>query len=209
VIDDWHVIGLSGTGSKSFEVKDVFVPAHRILDRDASDDGRGPGTEVNPGIVYRMPRHDVAGSGFAAIAVGIADGFLDEYVTYTKPRQSRGTAIADLMGTHMGIGNSAAEILAAGRLAIGAAHDAMATLERGERLSNEQRKRTRLSSSYAAQLSLSAVQRLFNAAGGRALFLDNAMQRQMRDLYAVAAHRGLSWDSSTANYGAVLVGTGK
>ncbi len=208
VIDDWHVIGLSGTGSKSFEVKDVFVPRHRILSRDASDEGDVPGAAINPGIVYRMPRHDVAGSGFASIAVGIAEGFLDEYVNYTKPRQSRGTHIADLMGTHMGIGSSAAEIMAAGRLAIGAAHDAMATLERGEHLSQEQRKRTRLSSSYAAQLSLAAVQRLFNAAGGRALFVENAMQRQMRDLYAVAAHRGLAWDSSIANYGAALLGGG-
>src|SRR5579885_467643 len=32
IIDDWTVIGLAGTGSKSFEVKDVFVPQHRILD---------------------------------------------------------------------------------------------------------------------------------------------------------------------------------
>jgi len=112
------------------------------------------------------------------------------------------------MGTHMGIGHSAAEILAAGRLAIGAARDAMATLERGERLTQEQRKRTRLASPFAAQLSLGAVQRLFNAAGGRALFVDNAMQRQIRDLYAVAAHRGLAWDSSIANYGALLLGGG-
>ncbi len=206
VIDDWHVIGLSGTGSKSFEVKDVFVPAHRILDGDASDEGDVPGAAFNPGVVYRMPRHDVAGTGFGSIAVGIADGFFDEYLKFTKPRQSRGTALADLMGTHMGIGQSAAEILAAGRLAIGAARDAMATLERGERLSKEQRTRTRLGSSFAAQLSLAAVQRLFNAAGGRALFVENAMQRQIRDLYAVAAHRALAWDSSTANYGALLLG---
>jgi 3-hydroxy-9,10-secoandrosta-1,3,5(10)-triene-9,17-dione monooxygenase len=206
VIDDWHVIGLSGTGSKSFEAKDVFVPAHRILDRGGSDDGEGPGTAVNQAAVYRMPRHDVAGSGFAAIAVGLAEGFLQEYVTFTRPRQSRGTAIADLMGTHMGIGHAAAEIAAAGRMVLGAAREAMAVLEGGGRIGKEQRLRTRLSTSFGTQLALAAAQRLFNAAGGRALFVDSAMQRQIRDLYAVAAHRGLAWDSSTANYGAHLLG---
>ena len=206
LIDDWNVIGLSGTGSKSFEVKDVFVPTHRILDGDASDEGDVPGAAINPGVVYRMPRHDIAGTGFAAIAIGIAEGFFDEYVKFTKPRQSRGTAIADLMATHMGIGAAAAELHGAARLALGVAREAMAVLEAGGRLSKEQRCRTRLNSSYAAQLSLAAVQRLFNAAGGRALFVENPMQRQMRDLYAVAAHRALAWDSSAANYGALLLG---
>jgi 3-hydroxy-9,10-secoandrosta-1,3,5(10)-triene-9,17-dione monooxygenase len=207
VIDDWHVIGLAGTGSKSFEVKETFVPSHRILDADASNEGTAPGAAVNHAALYRMPRHDIAGTGFAAIAVGIAEGFLDEYVSYTKSRTSRGLAIAEQMGTQIGAGSSAAELIAASRLVLGATREAMAVLERGQRLDMAQRRKTRLSASYATQLSLTAAQRLFNAAGGRALFLDSAMQRQIRDLYAVAAHRGLAWDSSTANYGAMLLGT--
>jgi alkylation response protein AidB-like acyl-CoA dehydrogenase len=206
VIDDWNVIGLSGTGSKSFEVKDVFVPAHRVLAAEDADEGGGPGTLVNPEAVFRMPRHDIAATGFAAIGVGIAEGFLDDYVAYTRTRRSRGAAVAELMGTQIGAGAAAAELFAASRLSLGAAREAMAVLERGERLTTAQRQRTRLSASYAAQLALGAVQRLFNAAGGRALFLDSALQRELRDLYAVAAHRGLTWDSSAANYGALLLG---
>ena len=207
VIDDWNVIGLAGTGSKSFEVKEVFVPAHRILDAVASNEGTAPGAAINKAALYRMPRHDIAGTGFAAIAVGIAEGFLDEYVTYTKSRSSRGIAIAEQMGTQIGAGASAAELMAASRLVLGSAREAMDVLERGGTLDMTQRKLTRLCSSYAAQLTLAAAQRLFNAAGGRALFVDSAMQRQIRDLYAVTAHRGLAWDSSAANYGGVLLGT--
>ena len=37
IIDDWHVMGLKGSGSNSIRVKDVFVPEHRVsLDRLAS-----------------------------------------------------------------------------------------------------------------------------------------------------------------------------
>lgn len=206
IIDDWHVIGLAGTGSKSFEVKEAFVPAHRMLDGDQHDEGTGPGAEVNSAAVYRMPRHDIAGTGFAAIALGVAEGLLADYVTYTKTRQSRGAAVSELTGTQISLGSSAAELVAASRIILGAAREAMAVLERGERLATEQRHRTRLSSAFGAQLTLAAAQRLFNAAGGRALFLDSAMQRSMRDLYAVAAHRGLAWDSSAGNYGALLLG---
>jgi alkylation response protein AidB-like acyl-CoA dehydrogenase len=206
VIDDWDVIGLAGTGSKSFEVKDIFIPAHRILDGVEHDDGMGPGSAINTAAVFRMPRHDIAGTGFAAVGIGIADAFLEDYVSYTRGRQSRGIVMAELMGTQIGIGSSAAEILSAARLAIGGARDAMAVLERGERITPEQRSRTRLGSSFAAQLCLAATQRLFNAAGGRALFRETQLQRLMRDLYGVAAHRGLAWDSATAAYGNLMLG---
>ena len=209
VIDDWHVVGLAGTGSKSFEIKDAFVPQHRILDGDASDEGTGPGTLVNLAPVYRMPRHDVAGSGFAAIAVGIAEGFLEEYLAYTRSRTSRGEVIAAQMGPQMTVGNAAVDIRAAQLLCIGAAREAMRILGTGERLSHRFRQQTRASSAHAAQLALGAVQRLFNAAGGRALFTDNVMQRQLRDLYGVAAHRGLQPENAAAGYGGALLGIGK
>lgn len=195
VIDDWHVIGLAGTGSKSFEVKDVFVPQHRILDGDASDEGTGPGTLVNAAPVFRMPRHDVAGSGFAAVAIGIAEGFLEEYLKYTRSRVSRGENVAATMGTQMTVGKAAMEIRAAQQLCIGGARETMRVLGLGERLSHRQRQQIRLSSAFASQMTLGAVQRLFNSAGGRALFTENAMQRYMRDLYGVAAHRALQIES--------------
>ena len=44
IIDDWHAVGLAGTGSKSFAVKDVFVPAHRVLSKTDYDNGTSPGT---------------------------------------------------------------------------------------------------------------------------------------------------------------------
>ncbi|MGJ3561651.1 alpha/beta fold hydrolase [Streptomyces sp. INA 01156] len=42
-IDDWHVLGLAGTGSRSVVVEDVFIPEHRAIDRDVLRSGFGPG----------------------------------------------------------------------------------------------------------------------------------------------------------------------
>ncbi len=206
VIDDWHVIGLAGTGSKSFEARDVFVPEHRILDGSDADEGTGPGSKVHAAPIFRLPRGGITSTGFAAVAVGIAEGFLEEYLRYTRPRKSRGTPVADLMGTQIGVGIACAEIESAAMIYFDSARKAMQTLERGERIGKGQRLRAKRDSAFAAQLALAAVSRLFNAAGGRALFTTNAMQRQYRDLLAAASHHSIVWDSVTAEYGRYALG---
>jgi alkylation response protein AidB-like acyl-CoA dehydrogenase len=208
VIDDWHVSGLAGTGSKSFEVKEVFIPEHRILDGADAEAGTGPGTRDNTAPIFRMPYTSIAGTGFAAVTVGMARGFLDHWIDYTRTRSSRGAAVSDLMGTHMNAGRAAIEIEAAHRMYLEAARDAMAMLAQGGRMSETVRLQSRLSSSLAGQLALAAVQRLYNAAGGRANYLSNVLQRQVRDVQTAASHISLVWDNATSAYGSHLLGSG-
>jgi 3-hydroxy-9,10-secoandrosta-1,3,5(10)-triene-9,17-dione monooxygenase len=200
IIDDWHVIGFAGTGSKSFEVRDVFVPQHRILDAKESALGHGQGG--NPAAIFRLPRNgSVTSTGFAAVAVGIAEGFLANYIEYTRPRKSRGTAVADLMGTQMSVGAASAQICAAATVYLEAARRAMRALERGEEITAEQMVAAKRDSAFATQLSFEAVMRLFNAAGGRALSETGVLQRQFRDIVAAASHYALVWDTVSAEYG--------
>jgi alkylation response protein AidB-like acyl-CoA dehydrogenase len=206
VIDDWYVAGFAGTGSKSFEVEEVFVPEHRILNGRHADDGTGPGSQVHAAPIFRLPRGGITSTGFAAVAVGIAEGFLEEYLRYTRPRKSRGTPVAELMGTQISIGIAFSEIQTAAMIYLESARNAMRTLERGERIPKEQKLRAKRDSAFAAQLALAAVTRLFNAAGGRALFTNNPMQRQYRDLLAAASHHSIVWDSVTAEYGQYILG---
>jgi len=207
LIDDWNVVGLSGTGSKSFKVDEIFVPSHRMLDFAESDAGRGPGS-VLPGAaaVYRIPRHDIAPVGFAAIATGIAESFLADYMAYTGGRVSRGLAMAEFTGSQIGIGQAAIEVEAAWRLCIGLVREMMAKLEAGEEVSMELRLKIKAATAHGCQTALHAVQRLFNAAGGGALFANNVMQRRLRDIHAVAAHRSTHWELNMAGYGAERLG---
>ena len=209
VIDDWHVMGLAGTGSKGFVVDQVFVPEHRILAVQAvTDEGSGPGTLINHAPVYRAPRSGIAPVPFAAITIGIAEGFIEEYLRYTRPRKSRGTPMAELMGTQIAAGRATAEVEAAARLNIATAREAMAVLARGERLTQRQKLRVRCNAAIAAQLALGAVQQLFNMAGGRTLYQKNVLQRLVRDMLAAATHYGLDWNIAAANYGRDLLGAG-
>jgi alkylation response protein AidB-like acyl-CoA dehydrogenase len=206
IIDDWRVVGFAGTGSKSFEATDVFVPAHRILTGADADAGTGPGSIAHGTPISRLPRGGITSTGFASITVGIGEGFLQEYYAYTRPRKSRGTPVAEQVGIQIGAGAASAQIEAAAMIYLDCARDAMRTLERGEQITLEQRLRAKRNSSFANQLVLKAVTRLFNAAGGRALFSSNVMQRQYRDVLAAASHHSMVWDNNAAEYGRLALG---
>jgi 3-hydroxy-9,10-secoandrosta-1,3,5(10)-triene-9,17-dione monooxygenase len=201
VIDDWKVIGLAGTGSKSFKVDGAFVPAHRFILKKDYDAGTTPGAKLHNSPVFRMPRGGVSAASYTAAALGSAQALLKSYYEYTAPRKSRGKAVAEEPGTQMLIGLASAELEAADRMYMGALRETMAVLERGEKVSKEMQVQGKRNCCYAAQLAMQAAQKIFNYAGGRALFLDSPMQRQFRDCFAASAHHSLSWDSAAMEYG--------
>ena len=201
IIDDWHVVGLAGTGSKSFEVKNAFVPTHRVLDKKDYDEGTAPGHKFYTAPVTRLPRGGVSAVSYTAVAVGVAEGFLDNYFRYTGPRKSRGSVVADDVGIQMSAGLSSAEIEAASRMYMGVIRETMQVLERNEDVTKHMGVQGKRNAAYACQLAISGVSRLFNAAGGRALYADSVLQRQFRDVYAAAAHHSVTWDGAAAAYG--------
>ncbi|HUZ67591.1 MAG TPA: acyl-CoA dehydrogenase family protein [Beijerinckiaceae bacterium] len=201
VIDDWHVVGLCGSGSKSFQVEEVFVPEHRLLDKAAADAGTAPGTLYYSAPVTKLPRGGVSAVSFAAVPVGIAEGFLADYVAYTAPRKSRGAVVANSVGTQIRFGTASVEIEAASRLYLGAIRETMRVLERGEEVPHLQNLAGKRNAAYAAQLAIRAVQSLFNDAGGRALYLSSDLQRKFRDVHAAAAHHSLLWENAAAEFG--------
>jgi alkylation response protein AidB-like acyl-CoA dehydrogenase len=206
IVDDWHVIGLVGTGSKTFVIKDAFVPAHRILDKQAFDEGNAPGSNLYSAPVFHLPRGGPSIASFAAVTVGIAEGCLETFYNYTRPRKSRGVPVAELPGTQLTAGIAAAEVEAATRMYLGALREAMRILERGEPFTKHHQVQGKRNCAYAAQLAISAVQKLYNNAGGRVLYTDNELQRKFRDVHAAAAHYSFNWHTAAEEYGRYVLG---
>lgn len=205
VLDDWHTIGLEGSGSKTFVAQDVFIPAHRRLDGARARVGKGPGTEINRAAVYRTPRGGVTSTGFAALAVGMAKGVLEEWLLYTGPRKSRGAAVADRHGSWVIAARCSAEIEAAEALYLGTIRRAMETLEAGGELTELDLATARRNVAYACKMSLKAGTRLFNAAGGRALFAGTPLGRQYTNLLGAASHHAVVWDECAELFGKQLL----
>lgn len=205
VIDDWDTMGLEGTGSKSFEVTEAFIPEHRLLDGAKAHVGQGPGTAVNKAAVYRTPRGGITSTGFAALAVGMAKGVLEEWLCYTGPRKSRGVVVSEQPGTLMIAARSSAEIDAAEALYFGTISRAMRILEAGRELTATDLLTARRNVAFACKLSLKAGTRLFNAGGGRALFRGQGLERQYRNLLGATSHHSMVWDANAMAYGKMLL----
>ena len=88
IINDWQVMGLRGTGSKSCTVEDVFVPAHRMLALAAISEGTSPGSLIHSSPLYRAPVWSIFPFSISASASGIARGAFDTFIDEMKSRET-------------------------------------------------------------------------------------------------------------------------
>ena len=70
----------------------------------------------------------------------------------------------------------------------------------------EQRARYRRDAAWSVQVCAGAVARLQPAAGAHAIFLDDAMQRALRDVQSISAHVVANWDQAGETFARVLTG---
>lgn len=206
IVDDWQTMGMVGTGSCSVALKNKLVPAHRALPNALIQQSRAPGADVNKAPIFRMPMFGFAGIALASIPVGIAEGMVTEFVADLKEAIATGPQRPGLETLQARITESAAEVQAARLLILNSARTNMAALARGDRLGPDEAALTSRDGSYAAALAKRAATRLYEATGGKGIYLTNQMQRAFRDVYAGTAHTGVNWDRTCINYGRHLLG---
>lgn len=90
IIDDWNVLGLKGTGSKSVILKGAFVPDHRQLPMVASQMLNTPGMAdgMADAPMFRVPFPSIFGACISAPALGAAQGILDLFTSSAKSATS-------------------------------------------------------------------------------------------------------------------------
>ncbi len=208
IIDTWHVIGLAATGSKDVEVSDIFVPAYRTLSTERIRGGPNRGSELNPGSLYRLPAVSLFGFAIAGVSLGIARGAISHFAATTRTRLSAytGRNIADFTNIQVHLAEAAALTDAAEAMVLRDCDEATRITEAGIVPSLEQRARYKRDGAFAATLCTRAVDLLFSATGGNAIYARNPIQRAFRDVHAANAHYNLNWDVSGAIYGRVALG---
>jgi 3-hydroxy-9,10-secoandrosta-1,3,5(10)-triene-9,17-dione monooxygenase len=204
VIDDnWRVSGLCGTGSKDIVVGDAFVPeyrTHRMVDGFRC---KSPGQSLNGGPLYRLSFGCMFSNAIAVPAIGAARGALELFRTQTRSRVSPldRSKIAEDPAVQSRVADAAAEIDAAYAALERDWRELWAYAEAGAGIPLPPRVRCRADSSRAVARCVRAVDRLFEAAGGRAIFLDNPLQRVFRDVHAMRAHAFLNPDKGARLFG--------
>src|SRR5262245_53944001 len=205
--DDWFVNGLSGTGSKSIVLKDVFVPNHRVLNTQLIYGGPSPGSAVNPGPLYKVPPLSVGTKVFSGVALGLARGALELIVEEMSTRVSVGRVkMSELPTVQIRVAEAAAETDAAEALLLKDCADAMHMGAAGEKPPLPVRARWRLNNAFAGQLCLRAIERLHPLIGARGLHDDSLFLLAWRDIHAAVSQITMSWDIQTVNAGRVRFG---
>jgi 3-hydroxy-9,10-secoandrosta-1,3,5(10)-triene-9,17-dione monooxygenase len=201
--DNWHVMGLCGTGSKDLVVESAFVPAHRTHSYRDAFAINSPGNAVNAAPLYRLPWGLTFPYALAAPAVGIALGALAACREQTQGRTNTrdGSRAAEDRFTHLRLAEAAAEVSAAHDRLIANFAEMMRCVRAGAEVPLAARARYRWDAAKATDWSVSAVDRLFAMSGGRGIFLSNPLQRAWRDIHAMQAHAANNLERAAAIFG--------
>ena len=207
-IDTWHVIGLAGTGSKDVAADNVFVPEYRSVAVAQITGGPNPGSEVNPSVLYQLPAVSLFAFCIAGVLLGIAQGTIEYFAETTRTRTSyyTGRNLADFVTLQIHLAEATAVVDIARAVMLLDCDEATRIVADGKVPALEQRARYRRDGAYAATLCTRAVDLLFRATGGGAIYARNPLQRAFRDIHAANAHYVLNWDINGAMFGRVLLG---
>jgi alkylation response protein AidB-like acyl-CoA dehydrogenase len=206
LIDDWHVAGLRATGSKSVELKDVFVPRHRVVLLKTVQDGTAPGLAIHPQPFYRLPWYPVFICAFPAVGLGTAIAMLEGFRDHIGARVDgfSGIPFKTTTGSAVRIAEAAAAIDAA-RLVFRrdvAALDRAAQEDRP--LLPGESERIMYDAPFIMDACSRAVVQLFRGSGGKALYESHPLQRHFRDIHAMTQHVAMDLDRAGETYGRQL-----
>ena len=197
IVDNWFVCGLSGTGSKDIRIDDAFVPEHRVCRRffDLQPE--------NPRPLNRLPFGCIFRSGLAGPALGATQGMVAKFTEETRSRLATydKSKIADDPFAQAAIGEATADVRGARDRFESGWREMLGRIESGEALPMELRRRVALSCAQSMETGLRVVNRLFALAGGKAIFLDNPIQRTWRDVNAMRHHAMNNADKVARMYG--------
>lgn len=191
-IDDvWDTVGLRGSGSNDIVVEDVFVPQHRALSFMDMSKTQCPGHEVNTSHLYKLPWGTVHPSTITAPIIGMAQGAYDAHVEHQGKRVRAayaGEKSKEDPFAKVRIAEAASEIDAAWLQLTHNLTEELELLKAGQEIPMSLRLRARRDQVRGTSRAISAIDRLFENSGGRALWSGTPIQRFWRDAHAGRVH---------------------
>lgn len=179
--DVWQAIGLAGTGTDSYEVKDLFIPDRFAVFRDMPEALR------EPGPLYRLPTGSTFSLGFAAVSLGVARATLDAAIALARAKHQSlaASAMRDNQAVQGLIGRTEADLRAARAYLYATANAMWRDLSATGTFSPAHRSAVRLASTWTIQQSAKVVDTAYHMAGATAVFRSNPFERRFRDMHAI------------------------
>ncbi len=182
-IDNWHVSGLSGTGSGDYRVTDVFVPEGRWVEM-------GRMAPIRPGPLSQFSFFGLLACGVAACAVGIARRSLDELVELAGSKRPQGSAraLAERSQVQADVAIAEAKLASAWAWMREIVEATWARAEAGDAPTDDEKRRLRLAATHATQAASEVAESMYRTGGGAAVYRDNTLQKTFRDVFVATQH---------------------
>lgn len=178
--ESWNVLGLRGTGSLDYSIRDVYVP----------ESYTHSGTTVTPlrgGHLFTIGVMHFALIGHMAWALGMSRRLLDELKNRVHAKAGRPGTMAENARFHSTYGLLEAKYLAAKAFIYDTWQEATAEIERGGALSVDQKTRLRLSLYHATWSAEEISNEVHKLAGTQAIW-PSAIQQYFRDMHTGTQH---------------------
>ncbi len=201
IIDDWHVLGMRGTGSRTLALHDVFVPEHRTIAHSGILAGSPPGRDVHPDYqLLRSPRYYLVPFVLPSVAFGLARTALP---LVTAALAARGGPRSDVL--HFRLGEAAARIETANLIFATRKADSLARLESGAPIDEVDVVRNRRDVTFAFRSLRKGLEQLVALNGARTVYDGDPLQAILRDVTTIATHIVLNEEMAMVPYGRLLL----
>ena len=183
--DNWHVMGLKGTGSCDVSVENQFVPETFTWNRMESAPHRG-------GALYRLGQPGFVAIEHAAFALGVGRGALDTVITYAKSKRRSfalsPSALESRAVFQRMVGLADMKLRGARAVVLEVYDEAWAFTSSGEVPPPRVQAAIRGVTSYATEVACDVTTECFRYGGGEAAFNQHRLQRYLRDVNVGAQH---------------------
>jgi alkylation response protein AidB-like acyl-CoA dehydrogenase len=208
ILDDWHVLGLRGTGSKTLVLNDVFVPAHRTMLLKDLLEGTTPGAAVHPDYpLLRAPRGFLVPFSLPPVMFSLARRALEIVPVSLRSRLSRDSRdLGNSEVVQMQLSEAGAEIDMGCLIMRTRRDESMALLDSGRPITVEDGMRNRRDVAFAAESIRRGVERLMELSGSRIVHDGDPLQPILRDVQTIATHAAVLRHLNYVPYGRAMLG---
>ena len=203
IVENWDVVGLSGTGSHDIVVKDVFVPEHRTHNMLADDGGR---KFMHKPPLYRLPFMQVFSRAVSTPSLGALEGALEKYIGVAQTRLAGAIAMKDDPDAK----RLAAEVdtaIASMKTTLFQNFDFLMQCARQSEIAQPlDRARFRYNTAIVADRCVGLSSRMLKASGSSGIRNGSALLKQHNDILASQAHIANVSAPFEVNLGGMLFG---
>lgn len=207
IIDTWDVMGLCATGSNDIVVEDAFVPDHRIIremDMFALD---CPGHVVHDGDLYKIPFAQLFNRTVSTTSLGTLKRALETFIEGMRTKRATYTGLK--LANDSAIQEAVADVaMTLDDLTMRLGRDLAELSDRAARGDWTEERRAALGLSTTSMVShcVTAIDKLMQFSGGKAIYRGNTIQRAFLDIHCARAHVANNPYPYARNFGAMAFG---